>query len=191
MGLINGDESPVAIFPAAVTPEACDLLTDELSQAPLEPGRVVDVGERVDREMLMRFLPRDHWAAQLALGAAEQANESMGWRYELTGVESLQLGLYHPGDHHDWHMDTLSHGEQVRKLTVIVQLDPPDAYTDGDLQLLRFGVDRPDPLALPTEVLRQRGTVVVFPSFLLHRVASVSSGQRRTLVAWVLGPRFR
>jgi PKHD-type hydroxylase len=191
MGLINGDESPVAIFPSAVTPEACDLLLAELDHVTLEPGRVVEVGERVDREMRMTFLPRDHWAAQIALGAAEQANESMGWRYALTGVESLQLGVYRPGDHHDWHMDTLSHGELVRKLSLVVQLDEPTAYTGGDLELLRFGVEHAEPLELPQDVLRQRGTVIVFPSFLQHRVAPVLTGCRRTLVAWMMGPRFR
>jgi PKHD-type hydroxylase len=190
MGLINGDESPIAIFPGAVTAEACDLLLAEAEALELQPGRVVDVGERVDREVKTGFLPRDHWSSTIVQGAVTQANEAMGWNYALAGIESLQFGQYSPGDHHDWHMDTLSHGELVRKLTVIVQLDDSDAYEGGDLQLLRFGVDWHEALDLPWEPMRQRGTVMVFPSFLLHRVASVLSGRRRTLVGWVLGPRF-
>ena len=191
MGLINGDESPVAIFPGAVTDEACDLLLQEAASTPLAPGRGVDRGEPVAREMGMAFLPRDHWSSKITWGAAEQANESMGWRYALDLVETVQFGQYVPGDHHDWHMDTLSHGERVRKLSVVVQLDAPDSYEGGDLQLLRFGVAKPTALDLPVEPMRQRGTVLVFPSFLLHRVTPVTMGRRRTLVSWIVGPRFR
>lgn len=190
MGLINGDESPIAIFPGAVTAEACDLLLAEASALELQPGRVVDVGERVDRVVKMGFLPRDHWSSGIVLGAVTQANEAMGWNYAILGIESLQFGQYSPGDHHDWHMDTLSHGELVRKLTAVVQLDDGDAYEGGDLAVLRFGVDWHEELELPRDQLRQRGTVMVFPSYLLHRVTSVVSGRRRTLVGWVLGPRF-
>ncbi len=191
MGLINGDESPIAIFPGAVTPEACGWLRDELDAADLEPGRVVDVGERVDRVVQMRFLPRDHWSVPIVTGAAEQANTAMGWNYDITGLESLQLGAYGPGDHHNFHMDTLSHGDLVRKLTVIVQLDEPTAYEGGDLQLLRFGVPRVEPLELPRDQLRGLGSVMVFPSFVMHQVDPITSGRRGSLVAWMMGPRFR
>jgi PKHD-type hydroxylase len=191
MGLINGDEHPVAIFPSAVTAEACDLLLAELASAQLAPGKVVEAGERVDREMKMRFLPRDHWSSNIVLGAAQQANDNMGWGYDCTDVESLQFGAYTPGDHHDWHMDSLANGEHVRKLTVIIQLDHSEAYEGGDLEMLRFGVPEPDALQLPLDTMRSRGTVLVFPSYLLHRVAEIHSGQRRTLVAWMRGPRFR
>lgn len=191
MGLIDGDEGPVAIFPGAVTAETCDLLLGETADLPREPGRVVDNGEPVHREVRVAFLPRDHWSAAIALGAAGQANEAMGWGYDLEGLETLQLGSYQPGDSHDWHMDTLSHGDRVRKLTVVVQLDDPEAYEGGDLEVLRFGVANPEPIALPLDAMRRRGTVLVFPSYLLHRVGPVLRGERRTLVAWLVGPRFR
>jgi PKHD-type hydroxylase len=35
------------------------------------------------------------------------------------------------------------------------------------------------------------GNVIVFPSFLLHGVEPVTSGKRRSLVAWMVGPWFR
>lgn len=191
MGLINGDESPIAIFPAAVTPEACAMLLDELATLPLGPGRVMADGAPVERHVQMAFLPHDHWSAAIMSGAVEQANEALGWRYELAAMESLQYSVYAPGDLHEWHMDTLSHGGLVRKLTVVVQLDDGADYEGGDLELLRFGVSNPEAIELPREQLRQRGTVLVFPSFLLHRVTPMMAGRRRTLVAWFVGPRFR
>lgn len=191
MALINGDESPLALFPGAVTAEACAALLAEAASLPLTPGRVVDVGEQVERYVHTAFLPRDHWSAAIMASAAEQANADMGWAYDLQGLETLQFSTYAPGDHHGWHMDTLSHGALVRKLTVVVQLDDGDDYDGGDLELLRFGVARAEAVELPRAPMRQRGSVVVFPSFLVHQVTPVRRGQRRTLVAWFVGPRFR
>jgi predicted 2-oxoglutarate/Fe(II)-dependent dioxygenase YbiX len=36
-----------------------------------------------------------------------------------------------------------------------------------------------------------RGTVIAFPSYVLHRVTPIESGVRKALVVWVAGPEFR
>ncbi len=36
-----------------------------------------------------------------------------------------------------------------------------------------------------------KGRMIFFPSFLIHRVAPVTQGIRRSLVIWVTGPKFR
>ena len=191
MGLINGDESPVAVFPGAVTQDACRMLLSELASVQLTRGQMTDGDPHATRAMQVGFLPREHWAGQIVWGAAQQANEDLGWRYAISAVESIQFGVYGVGDFHDWHRDSFSHGETVRKLTVVVMLEDGDAYAGGDLELLRFGQPSAMTLELPREPLRQRGSVVVFPSYLPHRVTEVTFGERRTLVAWVLGPRFQ
>ena len=40
------------------------------------------------------------------------------------------------------------------------------------------------------EKLRQKGTVIVFPSFLQHRVTEVTEGQRYALVGWREGKQW-
>jgi PKHD-type hydroxylase len=35
-----------------------------------------------------------------------------------------------------------------------------------------------------------RGEIVIFPSFILHRVTPVTKGKRRVIVGWALGPNF-
>jgi predicted 2-oxoglutarate/Fe(II)-dependent dioxygenase YbiX len=64
-----------------------------------------------------------------------------------------------------------------------VQLSRPEDYDGGDLELF-------DSVS-PNSVDKTRGTFVVFPSFKLHRVAPVTRGTRWSLVAWVLGDRWR
>ncbi len=43
----------------------------------------------------------------------------------------------------------------------------------------------------PQRMDRRRGAFIAFPSFLLHRVTPVTRGTRWSLVAWILGPRWR
>ena len=66
-----------------------------------------------------------------------------------------------------------------------VQLSNGDDYEGGDFQL-RDGTGE----GLDNSIYN-RGSILVFPSFLLHRVTPVTSGTRKTLVAWFEGKRFK
>jgi PKHD-type hydroxylase len=44
---------------------------------------------------------------------------------------------------------------------------------------------------MPLGQLRKRGTVIIFPSFLQHRVTEVKRGTRYSLVQWYNGPEFK
>ena len=74
--------------------------------------------------------------------------------------------------------------ELVRKLSFVVQLSDPDDYEGGNLQLL-------DENGKSYIAPRKRGTVVVFDSRTQHRVLKVKRGIRKSLVGWVVGPRWR
>lgn len=103
---------------------------------------------------------------------------------EKQGSRSLQLSRYDVGQagHYTWHLD-ISRNRWVRKLSVVVQLSDPATYGGGKLQA-KTGVGTVD-------MLGRRGTVFVFPSWVLHRVTPVSSGTRCSLVGWYHGPQWR
>ena len=46
-------------------------------------------------------------------------------------------------------------------------------------------------MSVKGDVSQVRGTAVIFPSFLVHRVAPVISGVRKSLVSWISGPPFK
>jgi PKHD-type hydroxylase len=73
---------------------------------------------------------------------------------------------------------------------VTVQLSQEGDYEGGDFELeeVQKAPDRAGQRIKALTEARQRGTVLVFPSFLYHRVTPVTSGMRRSLVAWYLGP---
>lgn len=107
------------------------------------------------------------------------------YHYDLFGLtESLQFTIYEgaEGGHYDWHID---HGESVepRKLSLSIQLSEADSYEGCELQLWAGNA--------VTTAGKKRGTVICFPSYILHRVTPVTSGTRKSLVIWAAGPEFR
>ena len=38
---------------------------------------------------------------------------------------------------------------------------------------------------------REKGTIIVFPSFMMHRVTPITKGVRKSIVGWVAGPPYR
>jgi len=89
------------------------------------------------------------------------------------------------GGHYDWHIDTFFGDTSLtaRKLTITVQLSEPDQYEGGDFEF----VEAPP---LPKEA-KKKGSVLVFPSYLKHRVTPVTKGIRKSLVAWFEGEHWR
>lgn len=100
-------------------------------------------------------------------------------------VEHLQYTVYDgKNDHYTWHLDRGGTTAQApRKLSMVLQLSDPSEYEGGDLEIF----EGPE----PTVVKKEKGLVVAFPSFVLHRVTPVTKGIRKTLVVWLTGPRFR
>tara|TARA_Y100001963_G_scaffold82113_1_gene113858 strand:- start:214 stop:807 length:594 start_codon:yes stop_codon:yes gene_type:complete len=119
-----------------------------------------------------------------------------GWNYDLSFTESIQLTHYYEGHFYDWHVDT--HAEPIirnniphnRKVSASVFLNDPEEYEGGELDLEVRGPnskeeERFDSFKLP------KGSIIVFPSHVWHRVRPVTSGVRKSLVLWVQGPSFR
>ena len=123
-----------------------------------------------------------------------------GWNYDIEFIESIQLGHYHKGDFYDWHIDSFQNpsfrtGDEYhpdkpynRKISVTVFLNDPEEYEGGELDLETRGPnaeERFNTFKLP------KGSMVVFPSHMWHRVRPVTSGVRKSLVLWIQGPPFK
>jgi PKHD-type hydroxylase len=39
--------------------------------------------------------------------------------------------------------------------------------------------------------IKKSGNMIIFPSFFLHKVTPVIKGDRKTLTAWIAGPKFQ
>jgi PKHD-type hydroxylase len=123
--------------------------------------------------------------ARLAQGVARANRESFGAEVESFD-ERAQAALYpaETAGAFGWHSD-IGEGPLARrrKLTVVVQLSDPADYAGGALEL------NPDGAVRAAD--RARGAAVVFPSFVLHRVAPVTRGARWSLTLWAHGSPYR
>ena len=72
----------------------------------------------------------------------------------------------------------------IRKLSFSLQLSDPDDYEGGNVEF----IDDSDKNFIGP---RQRGTIILFDSRTKHRVNKVTKGVRRSIVGWVLGPRWK
>lgn len=108
------------------------------------------------------------------------------------GFDSLQYTEYNGNaetkQFYNWHMDCL-HDNSIhdRKITAVVQLSHPEDYEGGIFEMDQ--VARPAPFDISR--FMPRGSLLIFPSYLQHRVTPVTKGIRRSLVSWYNGPRFR
>lgn len=129
------------------------------------------------------------------------ANKNAGWNFEWDWTESAQFTIYGKEQHYGWHCDSSNcpydnpnnlnvHGK-YRKLSVTVSLNDSSEYKGGDLEF-DFKNEKPgkDKVVKCLQI-KPRGSIVVFPSFVWHRVTPVTKGTRYSLVMWNLGYPFK
>lgn len=103
--------------------------------------------------------------------------------FDLAGFrEDFLVSKYQVGDGFDWHSDVSERITSTRKLSLSIQLSEPGDYEGGGLEFMPMG-------EIPFS--RERGSGIVFPSYLCHRAARVTKGARAVLVAWAHGHTFK
>lgn len=110
------------------------------------------------------------------------------FHFDLTGCyEPLQLSVYNENNLgcYDWHVDC---SEELtvnpRKLSMSLILSDPSEYEGGELQIKSTN-------DTPITLESKKGRAIFFPSYMIHRVAPVTKGTRKSIVLWVSGPAFR
>jgi len=136
--------------------------------------------------------PDNRWIFERVVETFEQANRD-AFNFILDGFNTFQYSEYRDeGSHYEYHMDlsfaSTSEREVIgRKLSLSVMLGEQSEFTGGAFEVVIDSQTLERPLTVP----HRRGRFVFFPSFVMHRVAPVTGGTRRSLVFWALGPKFR
>jgi 2-oxoglutarate-Fe(II)-dependent oxygenase superfamily protein len=130
------------------------------------------------------WLPRNdqtEWIFSRLWEVTKRFNEK--YQFELSPEMGMaQLTRYTPGQQYNWHMDLGPKQASVRKISIVLQLSSNKDMQGGGTEI--FYGDSIDK-QLHTDI----GDVVVFPSFVMHRAALITSGVRWSLVIWLTGPR--
>ena len=175
-------------------------VTGGYGNRPLNKNQVKDLKKKRNSDIVWM---NDRWIYREIHPYIHQANRNAGWNFEWDFSESCQFTKYTKDQFYDWHCDSWdkpyiredqndpSHGK-IRKLSVTVTLSDPKEYKGGELEFDFRNLD-PDkkPNIIKCKEILPKGSLVVFPSFVWHRVCPVKSGERNSLVIWNLGWPFK
>ena len=199
-------------FKSALSSRFCDKLikysldkkdhtatTDEFKNKKLTKKRIKDLHKKRNSNVVWVNEP---WIYKEIHPYVYEANKNAGWNFEFDTSETCQFTKYKKGQFYNWHFDMFDepynlpnnpnmHGK-IRKISVICQLTDPSKYKGGELE---FDFRRNSPIKeSKTEIcteIQPKGSIVVFPSYVWHRVKPVTSGTRYSLVMWNLGRPFK
>jgi PKHD-type hydroxylase len=176
--------------PRAFTPAQCDLLVGYANQAQAADAKLVNqaADHNIRRSELVWVddIEGADWVMGQIIDVVRTANRDV-YNFDLSEfAESAQIARYgaERQGHFDWHSDIgEGHFARKRKLTIVIQLSDEQNYTGGTLEIMASNAI--------TKGQKERGTATVFPSYLLHRVTPVETGERHSLTVWAHGPAFR
>ena len=200
-------------FSGVLTPKFCDdvikyALSEEEVMArtgayknkKLKKQEVLDLKKKRNSDLVWL---NDKWIYREIHPYVHLANKNAGWNFEWDRSESCQFTKYKHNQYYDWHTDPLDKPYdkegpdkgRVRKLSMTCQLTDGSEYKGGELE---FDFRNYDPnmrdeskhIKTVKEIL-PKGSIVVFPSHLWHRVKPVTRGTRYSLVVWHLGYPFK
>ena len=183
--------------PKVFTPEECKLIIDTGLDHWEEKPATVGGKENTDYRNITLFIP-----VEIDVGLSNKIfaeiqnlnNQGNGYQFHIIGIaESIGLMRYQaenidkhgkPG-HYDWHIDIGPETiPSMRKISFSILLNPGE-YEGGEL-FFNTGNDALE----KTSGQEGIGTMVTFPSYMLHKVSHVTSGTRYALVGWVHGNSF-
>jgi hypothetical protein len=174
------------IYDDILTPEACDIIIKTYTQEMIQTlPPVIGTGEgainteirNVERVMLPVY--KDIGGR---LAAAGFAANNRAWKFNVTHANQGEFLKYPAGGRYTAHMDTFLNPEgECRKLTVL-------AFLNDDFEGGRFFIQDGHERYYPPQ---KKGTVLVFPSFLVHGVEDITAGTRYSVVCWLVGPFFK
>ena len=127
----------------------------------------------------------ESWVQELLWEYILEANKKT-FHVDVINKSEIQFTEYrsHEGGKYDWHHDVNWNAQEGldRKLSISIQLSDKTDYEGGDLEFESINSSMDG---------KGIGTIIIFPSYLRHRVTKVTSGTRRSLVAWFYGPNWK
>lgn len=175
--------TPYLLFDKALSKEFCELVLAETDWNQADEAKV-DNNEGSVKNEIARVTDLVWQELYTPIGCVLQAYLAKAnevWNYSVHRMEKVQMSKYEIGGHYNWHIDSKAPvNNEQRKLSIVMRLN--DDFEGGELEIETHRGEN---------VLKSQGDIVVFPSFLNHRVNPVIKGTRFTAVSWAYGPTFR
>lgn len=175
-----------AIFENYLSEKFCNNIIETYKQDTIEKIEpIIGAGKgKVDKSIrdVERVMLPQHAGVGATLTATALSANHYWWQYNITHANQTELLIYKPDGHYNAHVDTFhEHSDEVRKLTALVFLN--DDFEGG-----KFFINSNGTIQYPPQ---EKGTILVFPSYMVHGVEPVTKGVRYSCVNWLVGPYFK
>jgi PKHD-type hydroxylase len=151
----------------------------QLNESRLSKG--IDNSVRKSSNAFIPLNQETEWVYNKIRKIAGEVNKFYNFNLNDFG-EDLQFARYRTGEFYNFHEDIGSGYNSLRKLTIVINLSNPAEYEGGGVDFFTGGKI--------ISSAKNLGSVVVFPSYVPHRVRKISSGERYSLTSWIHGPPF-
>jgi PKHD-type hydroxylase len=181
--------------------EELQQICEYFEQYEVQPATIMDDKNPINQEIRrskIKFFHRDennYTLFERLNSVIEDINDKY-YNFVLNGYDQIQYTEYDASERGEYkfHMDTCFGKKEnidpymleTRKLSLIMCLNQPGVDFEGGGFYINQGSEKD-----ASEVEMKKGRIILFPSFLIHRVAPVTKGKRKSLVVWVMGPKFR
>ena len=119
------------------------------------------------------------WIKRLVMNYILDANKSAGWNFKIDNSEDIQFTIYGPDQYYDWHVDSwekpYKESGKIRKLSISILLNYE--FEGGEFLLNNRNHELVNNI-IPINQSKDAGTVIVFPSHILHKVNRVTRSKR-------------
>jgi|TARA_R110002020_G_scaffold32709_2_gene100303 PKHD-type hydroxylase len=202
-------------FKSAIPPRICDDIIEYALSKKEEMARTGGFQDKnLNKDEIAILKKRRHsdvtwlndtWIYKEIQPYVKLANESAGWNFEWDWSEPIQFTKYKLNQYYDWHADSYhkpynkkgnkNEDGKIRKLSMTLQLTDGSEYEGGELEFDFRNYDPPlrdeDKHLKQAKEILAKGSIIVFPSFVWHRVKPVRKGTRYSLVMWSLGYPYK
>jgi PKHD-type hydroxylase len=103
--------------------------------------------------------------------------------YHLTSHKWCHYNVYNKKTQYSWHVDSTTQTSVDMKLTCLINLSEKK-YKGGEFCIFQGGEQH-------IKEFDEPGSMLIFPSFVPHRVKPVLEGTRISFTLWLNGPKFR
>jgi len=172
-----------------LTPTQCKMLRQDAEVIGMKRATVLKKDGKIKKSIArscsscwIAFAPQYKWLYSIMNELTDAVNAEH-YRFDITGVQQLQILKYNPLQQFWWHYDTYTSEAPVRKMTAVVNLSDPSEYLGGGLQV-KADIEN-------ARFIREQGAGCWFPSYIEHRARAPIFGTRWVLVAWFTGPAWR
>jgi len=172
-------------FKQAFSKDECSRIIDSFSPKCVNAATVFGNNYSETRRTSVTWIPKNpstQWIYDKLVEMASEANEAM-FGFKITNlIDQIQFASYDESVKGTFanHVDMGAEDRySCRKLSMSVQLSDPVDYEGGDFVITN---NKWPP--------KEQGNVILFPSFLEHRVDPVTKGRRYSLVLWFYGPPY-